>query len=572
MPVVSVLLLLFSFLSFTQLSLRHLRQDTDRFLFRTYAWLAGKENEDRTKLLSGGNALGAARGDYRGGGLPVGFIVDRDKLSPTFGRFLVYEPHAAIVRRLYKRYRELNGRFSALAKEVAAMPYVFPDFESWVDERDIRACFLKKVPGGYHMTKRSLFRLLTAPEYAGYWVYSTGKNDEGELEYALLTDEQGKPVQNHEAIVPLADWRFAFDRLSFTHLDGEENTDRPGRHTTWTQQGKTVQEALLKGILTSPPGYVYYGNGSYRIMTPVPEMHGHYENTLSVNASDLDSIFTEHFLERMNDVVYGRTIKEMLQQVQQQHAEELITIPEQIKGYEAEIAARQGYILAVGNSGDVKTIQKFDTEIKELRGIISALEAKETKAAVEEEVLQKIVHNIDKVRHDWGKMKLDRKQFFISLITRSVSIKKLSTHFLRFTVVWRGPSRQPREYCYIFRSAGAPLACTPQDEEDLRNLYPHADRYTILQRFPQRSWMSIVTWAYEKGIKRYVQGNAGDIPARLSLEDWEIIQQHPSWNYNEQLWQGSVLAIWPRGEAMRDDRAEPLSEQAISSREFLVQY
>src|SRR5260221_5568189 len=48
------------------------RRDNDRFIFRILAWQAGKENEDRTRLLSGANAQAAARGDYRGGGVSVG--------------------------------------------------------------------------------------------------------------------------------------------------------------------------------------------------------------------------------------------------------------------------------------------------------------------------------------------------------------------------------------------------------------------------------------------------------------------------------------------------------------------
>ena len=81
--------------------------------------------------------------------------MDRVKLladgtpNPTYGKFIEYEPHARVVRRLYSRFRELAGQFNLLAAEVAAMPVVFLDFEEWVSELDVSKLQLKKVPGGY---------------------------------------------------------------------------------------------------------------------------------------------------------------------------------------------------------------------------------------------------------------------------------------------------------------------------------------------------------------------------------------------------------------------------------------
>jgi hypothetical protein len=134
------------------------------------------------------------RGEYAGRPLVVGFIVDRDKTSPTHGHFIVYEPHAKVVRRLYARYRALEGRFNLLAAEVASMEYVFPDFEEWVSELDKSALRLKKVPGGYTISRVSLYHLLTAFEYRGWCKYGEWDNKAKKTAFSeLLLDSDGKP-------------------------------------------------------------------------------------------------------------------------------------------------------------------------------------------------------------------------------------------------------------------------------------------------------------------------------------------------------------------------------------------
>ena len=493
------------------------RLENDRLIFRILADFAGRKISGEIAAMNEAGRQASARGDYRGGGIPIGFVVCRDKTDTQhYGRFIVYEPHARVVRRLYKRYRELNGRFNILAREVAMMPFVFPDFGPDVHEKDIKACLLKKVPGGYHISKRALFKLLTAVEYAGYWQHDG----------TLLADEHGTPKQNHEAIVPLDDWQFAFTHLSFTDLNGEPNTNRQGRHTTWTQRGKKDSEAVLKGILVSPLGRVQHNGDVYRVVAPVQGKNSFYSNTLTMNSAELDYIFVDHLLESMEDITMGEYMKDLLQQVREQHAQELVTVPQQIAKYEHEIANRQAFIAATGASGDVPTLLKYNAEIVELRGIIAALANKANQATIEEEELQGIVDDIDMAHKEWAEMTLQRRQLFVTLITRSISLDELSAHFLRLTVVWKGPFKAPRDDCYIFRADGSRTQWSDQDDTILEEMYPHADRYAILQRFPMRSWMSIAARAEVIGLQRFTRLNTYDCPRNVSLTDWQLIQRY----------------------------------------------
>ena len=77
------------------------------------------------------------QGEYDGRAVPIGFIVDRRKEiivtdqfvpNPTYKRFIVYEPHARVVRWLFLRFMECGGRVKRLYQELVTMPYVFPAF------------------------------------------------------------------------------------------------------------------------------------------------------------------------------------------------------------------------------------------------------------------------------------------------------------------------------------------------------------------------------------------------------------------------------------------------------------
>ncbi len=233
---------------------------TDRFIFKIQAEMAAKENEDRSKLMNAARHRKSLRGQFDGRPLVVGYIVDRVKLladgkpNPTYGKFIEYAPHAKVVRRLYARFRELGGQFNLLAAEVARMDIVFPDFEDWVSELDVSKFQLKKVPGGYHISRVGLFHLMTAVEYIGYW----------KVDGSLLIDGNGEPVANHDAIVPFIDWEYAFTHLSFTTLDGLPNPDRT-HGSTWTPANKQEKKGALHGLLTSPLGLVDCSSGHYRI-------------------------------------------------------------------------------------------------------------------------------------------------------------------------------------------------------------------------------------------------------------------------------------------------------------------
>ena len=54
---------------------------------------------------------------YGGHAVPMGYYVVADELDERKS-YAVYEPHAVIIRWLFRRYREVNGNLGKLGREV----------------------------------------------------------------------------------------------------------------------------------------------------------------------------------------------------------------------------------------------------------------------------------------------------------------------------------------------------------------------------------------------------------------------------------------------------------------------
>ncbi len=531
----------------------------DIMLFQFLANVAARENEERSKLLHEASANKARRGQYHGKRLQPGYIIDRNQDSKTYGRYIPYAPHREVVERLYKRFRELGGQFNVLAAEVGKMPVVFPPFETWVDKRNVSQLKLKKVCklhgwlcdckqedcelAGYHMTRPALLRLLTAVEYAGYWKF------QGEL----LTDADGQPLRNHEAIVPLDDWLYAFNRLSFTTLTGEDNPERASTHT-WTTAKKAQSTTLLEGILTSPLGTVHVSEGMYRVVAR-QEGKLHRSNTLTVPTLWLDAPFRHRLKQRVQDDLAGNRnfLYKQLKSIKANNAEALVSVDEQIANYQKAIANREAYIATVGASIDKETALKLNEDSKEDRAQLAALRAKKDAANKEVNGIEELIDRIGRLAAKPGKHTLKTKtgkQFqirtgkdffiegdeetrrFIRLACESVELGEYSGHVLTLTIRWRAPFAQT-DVCYIYRQEAGRQQWGKADEQILRDLYPEADRLTILQALPTRSWQSITAWANDLGIKRHTLLNTSGIhDTRLCWLDAQLLQAH-DWSIDE---------------------------------------
>jgi DNA invertase Pin-like site-specific DNA recombinase len=499
----------------------------DRLIFKLEAEFAAKDNEVRTRLMTDARRRKSMRGEYDGRPIVVGFIVDRDKQlpdgkpNPNYGHFIPYEPHAKVVRWLYRRYRELGGRFNLLANEVAKMPVLFPDFEEWVNSLDASRLQLKKVPGGYSISRFGLFHLMTAIEYMGYW----------KLKGEVLTDESGRPLVVHAPIVDSEDWLYSFKRQSWTTLQGQPNTERLETSSGWVSSRETKGRVpLLKGILKSSMGKVWTGYDKdghpyYRVAA-----HGEglsqSDNVLTVDANMVGVLFSARLSERlveMHDMGKEDVLRKQLAQLESKNKRALAGVDKQVARYKNEIAGIQAYIKATGATADEKTLQDYNAQILDARANLDALVAKKNAAKVKENSMQELIRRIGQLTGSDCLCSTETSRGFIELACERISLDEYSGRFVTLTIEWAVPFAQT-DVCYIYRKGSGHQEWTDDDETDLARLYPHADRKTLLERFPTRTWASIMTWASLKGLKRDTALNTSGISDRmLSLRDHELL-------------------------------------------------
>jgi len=525
----------------------------DAMMFQFLANVAARENEDRSQLLHSANKNKALRGEYDGRPLTPGFIVDRDKKSPTYNHYIPYEPHKRVVNRLLARYRQ-HGEFNRLASEVEKMPVVFPPFEDWIDKENIakfenvRVCAVhgpdRKTGGkdkdgkwhfmpsgcqfkgedckllGYHISSNALFNLLTSVDLMGYW----------KVDGEVLTNAAGQPLINQDRIVDdPTNWEYSFYRLSHTLLDGSPNPHRVTPHAGWTaatvkRVGKEPQ-ALLEGILTSPLGTVHFSNDTcYVFALRSPNTHQRTK-TLRINANWIEYEFRRRLLDRIDNTNYEQMLYEALASVQAHNAQTLLSVDEQIARYQETIEIKQAKLDALGKDFDVETAQQYNRDIKDARANLNALLAKKNEANAEEQDLRDLCTELWDFRNH-GKKNNERLRRFIKLATDVVSIDEYSSHFIRLTVVWCAPFAQV-DVCYFYRENGGKLGWSEEDERDLARLYPAADRLELLQRFYTKTWICIMDRAKSKGIERNTRLNSsGIIGPSLSLADWDLPQKY----------------------------------------------
>ncbi len=116
-----------------------------------------------------------------------------------------------------------------------------------------------------------------------------------------------------------------------------------------------------------------------------------------------------------------------------------------------------------------------------------------------------------------------RKQKLAKLITEGVTIEEVSVHWLRLTVLWRGPLANRPDVCLIWRQRGRRSEdWRAQEDEYIRANYPDGHKLTKLEALPSRTWNMIYQRALTLGVHRRVN-TLNTIPQNVTIEDLNVI-------------------------------------------------
>ncbi len=479
----------------------------------------------------------ALKGLYAGfGPVPMGYIVDYRHDSPTHGRYIAYRPHAEQIFYLFKRFYMLQGNISALVRELESMPVLFPEYESWVDPRNIARKNRKAVLGGYHISYAGLIRLMANPTYLGWWIV---KGD-------IISRENHEPIidAEHEYLF----W-YAFERLAPYTIDKQPNENRStyASNKRYYQRDTEPVGGLLKDRIEAENAnvHVHITNGIAHY-TLIPKDYTVRRIELGeIKAEWIDDAFSTLFLQKLSQTHdlddYHRYIQEEANRQEQDKALLQNQLTQIANHQEAAFTKVLDYQTQINTA---ETQEKKDKLTKELTPLITisekriatleaskgALTVKLTELEQNTQIaeatsfadFQTEVQNLIPV---WDKKPVRVRQVFINMFVQKAVVASASHHWLLLDVYWSHPNWLP-ERLIIYRPRGANPSWTEDEQALLQIHYATASKVEIMQYLLDKTWASIMMEARSLGLERNVSSIPFHYSKHLSWSDVQFMQAY----------------------------------------------
>ena len=508
------------------------------------------------RMLGAKDYLGET-GRWAGGNLPPGYIVDRNKKSLTFRRYIRYMPWSPIILRMFERYRELNDNLMALHREYDAKPFMFPDFEDWVDPEIVAKVKLAKVPGGYTMALATMTRLLTNPVYLGWWVYDN----------KILVDEAGCPKINHEPIIPRERqdelfWHI-FRQRSPYNIDGTKNEETIGqRPRRYTQLNSPPCPALLKLVVrAADPALVIrvqpqynmksFRTGKYLYAFRV-RMNGYSGSAKYMLATDMvDDVFWSRLMERLWQTDDFTDFATTEQEQEGNNEAEIAEIKEQMGACDRKLAKllRRLTLFEEDKEQDNVSSETDENEASALEAekkLIKFLKSECQKFTTEKTRLEKRLEKLEEGKPDTYSAQMvtyhellreigDRAREIYSIeelydvvetFTTQVTLDTISPRVWKLTITWRDPAWGVDEIVCMRTEGNPSVTWTEEERTILTKHYTTSTRRELLEMLPNRSWVAIRTIASEMKLRRHRDDSDNEFPYDICLADWQAIQQY----------------------------------------------
>lgn len=442
----------------------------------------------------------SASGMWTGRKILPGFMVDcRPKVdeqrNPDFRKYKRFDLYADVVLRYFELFQAKNGNLYQTWHDIDRNGPYFPDIPD------------DALPEGFkvtdHLTRRStstggltpshtgLANMLVNVAYIGHWVH------------------MGAVVQwnNHEPIIPLDLFMYAYNRLSPTDFHGEPNPNyipyRP-----WVRHDKAERNA-------EPPvysGLVYTDDlpdhPHKRLATIWNTVAGKYEYLLNeyphrstvwkLRAFILDGMVDEMLLERLRaTTIDEKAWAAALASVDHVDQSEIRRVKAAIRQAET---AKDNIIANLGLLSNPEMVTRAearfeaaDREIVELQAELARIQSGKQRSRSLEEARPAL----ELVIARWNDVPGEEKRGLFEAFARYVKVTKVTRKTKRISVHWRDGSVSTRSTTH--KSLG--YFWEDGELERLRDMIEgNVDQWRILREFPDYTWRSIQErYAYNFG-------------------------------------------------------------------------
>ncbi len=497
---------------------------TDEFLTEMFRWKCKEAGEFIKRQIKGwmhpAKERAARQGYWAGmGDVSIGYIVDKEQKSPTFNRFVIYEPHATIVRYLFRRFMELCGDMTKFFRELVDTPIEFPPYPQSILDGYITKNRIMRYSLGKLRTRSALESILTNRAYLGWRI--------------VKGDIASK--NSHGAIVEEELFSYAFTQLTGCTLEGEP-LEIEKENKRFYRKKTVTHEALLKDRLVSTYGTIHVhaeghyddqGNTSayYVFRSPVTSRQPGFTNIGNMelgNINILDGIVVARMFEHITQIHNLKSYDEGVakkQEERQSRLQSVISSLAQIPMQQQNIATQIGKT-DNPNVRDIllKSIEDLDREKKKL---LQAKAELETENAM---TLRNLQEELSDLQEYWDDYPVSKRIALINFLVQKVVLDIESSHWLRVEVHWLH-EEWGIEQMYYSRIKGVFPNWNEKEEALLREYYPEHLRMEVMKQLPNRSWEAIRTRAFTLKIERLIHWERYGYQ-KMTYDDIQFMQEH----------------------------------------------
>ncbi len=476
----------------------------------------------------------SAGGMWSGRKILPGFMVDcrakvDEQRNPDFRKYKRFDLYADVALRYFELFRENNGNLYQTWHHINEHGPYFPDIpEGAVPEGFKTTLHLKRrspFTNGLTPSHTGLAYMLVNVAYIGHWVH------------------MGAVVQwnNHEAIIPLELFMYAYNRLSPTDFHGEPNPNYVP-YRPWIRHDKAKRDAeppAYAGLVYSDdlPAYPHK-----RLATIWNSVAGKYEYLLNeypsrstvwkLRAFILDSMVDAMLLERLR----ATTIDEKawaaalasVENLDQSDVRRVKAAIRQAETAKDNIIASLGLLLNTEMVARAQArFEAADREIVELQAEVKRIQSGKQQSRS----LAEARPALELVIARWSDVPNEEKRGLFEAFARYLKVTKVTRHTKHITVFWRDGSTSERSTTHKARG----YFWDEEELESLREMFDtHVDQWEILRAFPDYAWRSLQErYAYKYGNGHFPHHYDGKKPYNRHTRWQDTAEYHAEINTSQ---------------------------------------
>jgi Recombinase len=446
-------------------------------------------------------AFASHSGKYDSRAMNIGYIVDRDKHSPTYKRYIVLPKHADIVNeKIFLRLIDYGGDSFALMHELEKEVGVhFPWHDDPLFNNKVE---LLKIPGvGYRIgTYNTLLHILRNPVYIGTW-------KTGNKEYP----------NNHEAIVTMQTW----DTVQYLLDKRQENIYPHPRNKSY--------DTLLKGLIIRPFSgcivSVSPHNGEISLAWKDSENRMHPNRRDIIPLATVETMFQDIFTRRilLDDKCYEYAkAASSLYEAETKNKEHIQTT---IIGLEAQ---RRAILDDLENPKmrarmSERTVEEKYKKVAEREGEIARLTAVLNRPS-KYIPLPDLLTLIEQLRENWDSLSPATIRNVALVFCKGILLTPRSNHIWSFDVQWE---LWPSDTGIFWLNVGDKYHWFDEDIAMLKTLADcEAQLEEVLHALPKFSQTAISNMSLRKCGRRIVPKGNHRLDAYMTREDMSVLEEY----------------------------------------------